>query len=72
MLRFILAVLIIAVMLRVTQDNPYVGFGLWFFLMLAFMIYTINSVDCEDVELEREILMSPEKRRQYYYMINAQ
>lgn len=71
MLRFILAVLLIAVLLKITQDNAYVGFGVYLFLSVAFMIYTINDVDCEEIEFERKMLRSPATRKRYYYMLNT-
>lgn len=75
MLRFILAVVLIAVLLKVTQDNAYLGFGLYLFLAVVFMIYTINTVnmlDCDkSTDLERKILRSPIERKKYYYMINS-
>jgi len=55
----------------VSQDNAYVGFGIYLFLSVAFMIYTINAVDCEEVEFERRMLKSPRMRKKYYYMLNA-
>ena len=72
MLRFLLAVMLIAVLLKIGQDNAYIGFGAWLFLALAFMIYTTNSVDCEDIEYERKMLRTSKGRRQYYRMINSQ
>jgi hypothetical protein len=74
MLRFILAVVLIAVILKATQDNPYIGFGLYLFLIVAFMIHTINTVniiECDDTEFERKMLRTPESRKQYYYMLNS-
>ena len=72
MLRFILAILLMMVLFKITQDNAYIGFGLWLFMAVTFMTYTINSVDCEDVEFERELLKTPEGRRRYYEIINSQ
>ena len=74
MLRFILAVVLIAVILKATQDNAYIGFGLYLFLIVAFMIHTINTVniiECDDTEFERKMLKTPESRKQYYYMLNS-
>jgi len=62
--------------LKITQDNAYIGFGLYLFLFVSFLIYTINTVntiDCnETTSIERKILRSPSARRKYYYMINSQ
>ena len=71
MLRFILAVLLIAVLLKITQDNAYVGFGIYLLLSVSFMIYTINDVDCDEIEFERKMLRSPSTRKKYYYMLNT-
>jgi len=75
MLRFILIVLIIAVLLKVTQENAYIGFGLYLFLFVSFMIYTIDIVnatdDCDNVHIERKLLRSPASRKKFYYMLNA-
>lgn len=48
MLRFILAVMIIAVLLKITQDNAYIGFGLYLIMYASFMLYTMNTLDCEE------------------------
>ena len=72
MLRFTLAVLLIAVLLKITQDNAYIGFGIYLFLVVSFMIYTINVVDGEKIDFERNMLRSPTNRKKYYYMLNTQ
>ena len=72
MLRFILAIMIIAVIFKVSQDNLYVGFGIYMFMAVAFMIYTINAVECDDVEYQRKMLRTKEGRKKYYYIINSQ
>lgn len=71
MLRFILLVMIMAVLLKVSQDNAYIGFGIYLFLSISFMIYTINSVDYEEINFERKMLNSPAARKRYYYMLNS-
>jgi hypothetical protein len=70
MLRFILAIVLIAVLLKITQTNPYVGFGLYLVLATAFMIYAINMVDCEDIDERRRLLEDPNTAKRYYYSIN--
>jgi hypothetical protein len=72
MIRFILAIMILVVLLKVTQDNPYVGFGIWMVLAVSFLVYTVNMIDCDDVEYEQHMLKTKEGRRKYYYLINAQ
>ena len=73
MLRFILIVVLIAVLLKVTQDNAYVGFGIYLFLTVSFMIYTINTVnatDCdENTDFERKKLRTPYSRQNHYHML---
>lgn len=71
MLRFIFAVITIACLLKITQDNAYVGFGIWLFLAVSFMIYASDSVDQQHIEFERDMLKTAEGRRQYYAIINA-
>lgn len=81
MLRFILAIAILGVLLKVARDNPYVGFGLWLFLAISFIIYTNNIVDHSDIKDERDLLKTFEGRRQccainlpslnYYSAINS-
>jgi hypothetical protein len=70
MLRFILAVILIAVLLKVTQMDPYVGFGLYMILATSFMIYALNAVDCDEIESRDELLKDPRNRGKYYYSIN--
>lgn len=65
-------ILVMAVLFKVTQENAYVGFGLWFSLAIMFMIHTLNEVDCEDVEFERDMLRTKKGRQKYYYLINSQ
>lgn len=76
MLRFILAVVLIAVLLKVTQENAYIGFGIYLFLSVVFMIYTVNTVnmtDCDEkIDLERKMLRSPSSRKKYFNMLNSQ
>jgi hypothetical protein len=50
MLRFILILLIIASLLKIAQENAYISFGIYLLIYVTFMIYTINSVDCEDID----------------------
>ena len=71
MLRFVLAIVIMAVLLKLTHENPYVGFGIWLFLSVFFMIHTMNTVNCKDNEFEKRMLRTAENRRRYYEMINS-
>lgn len=64
-----LAAVLMAVLLKVTQDNAYIGFSLYLFLAVAFMLFTINSVDCEDIEYERKLLKRLKARKKYYHMV---
>jgi len=59
------------VLLRVGQENPYVGFSLYLFLAVSFVLYANNAVECEDIEFERNMLKTPEGRRRYYKLINS-
>lgn len=71
MLRFVLAIILIAVFIRISQKNVYIGFALYSSIILIFILYTINSVDHEEIELEREMLRTPYNRRRYYTIINS-
>ena len=55
--------MIIGVLLKVARDNPYVGFGLWLFLSVSFMIYTNNIVDRSDIKNERDLLKTLDGRK---------
>jgi hypothetical protein len=59
------------VLLRVGQENPYVGFGLYLFITVSFVMYTNNMAECEDLKFERNMLKTPEGRRRYYELINS-
>jgi hypothetical protein len=63
--------MLIAVLLKITQENAYIGFGLYLLLSVSFMIYTINIVDCEELEFQRKMLKTPKSRKKYYYMLNS-
>ena len=71
MLRFILIIMILIVLFRVGQENPYVGFGLYMFIAVSFVLYSNNMVESEELEFEREMLKTPEGRRTYYELINS-
>jgi hypothetical protein len=70
MLRFILAVMILIVMFKITQDNAYVGFGLILTGMIGFITMTNWEVDSnpQTSELDEEIDRNPT----YYQIINSQ
>lgn len=71
MLRFILCMLLVAVLLKITQTDPYVGFGLYLTLGVSFMVYSLNRVDCEDLEERNRLLKNPDTARYYYQVINS-
>jgi len=71
MLRFILVIILIAVLFRLSQQNVYIGFGIYLSLVIVFMMYTVNNVDHEEIEFEREMLRTPNNRRKYYTLINS-
>lgn len=70
MLRFILIVVLIAVLLKITQSDPYVGFGLYMVLATAYMIYAINMVDCDEIEERKKLVNDPSTASKYYHSIN--
>jgi hypothetical protein len=72
MLRFILIIMIMIVILKVGQDNPYIGFSIYLFLATSFVLYSNNIVVYKDIEFEREMLKTPEGRLRYYQIINSQ
>lgn len=72
MLRFILIVMIMIVLLRVGQDDPFIGFGLYLLLALSFIYITTNYIEkqIESGALE-QIPDDEEEREKYYYVINS-
>ena len=72
MLRFILAVMVMAVIFKVSQDNVYIGFSVLATLALMFIVHTNNIVDYDDVQFERDMLKTPEGRQRYYDIIYSQ
>ena len=59
------------VILKVGQENPYVGFSIYLFLTVSFVIYINNKVEYGGVIFERDMLKTLEGRRQYYQLINS-
>jgi hypothetical protein len=72
MLRYIFAIIFLAVLLKITQQNAYVSFGILMFLILTFMIYTIDTIDQEDTQQKRDMLKTIAGRMRYYSIINSQ
>lgn len=71
MLRFLFAIMIIAVIFKVSQENIHIGFGIYLFMAVSFMFYTINSIECDDVKYQRKLLRTKEGRLLYYNIINS-
>ena len=71
MLRFIFLVMLIIVILKVGQDNPYIGFAIYLFLSTSFVIYTNNRVKYDDLEFKNKMLKTKEGRKKYYEIINS-
>jgi len=72
MLRFILALMIMTVIFKVTQDNSYIGFSILLTLSFMFVVYANNIVEYDDVQFERDMLKTPEGRWKYYNIIYTQ
>lgn len=72
MLRFLLIIVLMCIIFKVSQYNVYIGFGIYLFLAASFMAYTSNTVDQEYNDYERELLRTKEGRDKYYYIINSQ
>ena len=72
MLRFILALLLMTVIFKITQDNAYIGFSILIALAFMFIVYANNVVDYDDVRFERDMLKTPEGRWRYYNIIHSQ
>ena len=70
-LRFMLIIIIILILLKVGQQNPYIGFGLYLALVVSFTVYTNSQVEHDDLEFVKEMLKTPEGRRKYYKIINS-
>ncbi|VBB18856.1 hypothetical protein YASMINEVIRUS_1388 [Yasminevirus sp. GU-2018] len=47
MLRFILMVMLLLVILKVSQEDPYLGFGIYLTLSVGFMLFTVNEIECD-------------------------
>ena len=63
--------MLLIVILKVGQENAYVGFSIYLFLAVSFVTYTNNNVECDDLKFEREMLKTVEGRRRYYQLINS-
>jgi hypothetical protein len=72
MLRFILIVMLLIVIVKVSQDNPYIGFGMYFALSAGFMIYTLNIVDKDEIELRIKKSKIRGRSHDKYDIINSQ
>jgi hypothetical protein len=61
------------VIFKPSQDNPYLGFGMYLLLLVGFMMYANNKVECDE-ELEYEYRKNSRIRMKddYYYLINFQ
>lgn len=64
--------MIVIVLIRITLDNPYIGFSLYLFMTVGFMIYTNNNIECDAVKEQRNMLKTPVGRKKYYDIINSQ
>lgn len=71
MLRFILMVVLLAVIFKVSQNNPYLGFGIYFGLSVTFMIYSLNSVACDKNLSTINKQMRKIKRKRHAYIVNS-
>jgi hypothetical protein len=63
--------MILSVILKVSQENAYIGFSIYLFLAVTFVTYINNNVECSDLKFERDMLRTPEGRKQYYHIINS-
>ena len=72
MLTFILIIIIIAILLKVTQNNPYIGLGMWIFLATVLLIHVFNDINRVNIEDERKLLKTHTGRRIYYNAITEE
>jgi hypothetical protein len=77
MLRFVLVVLILLVILKISQDDPYMGFTVYLSLYVLLMIYMMDRVDCDENEIKKSYRDSLRDGRnfddyRYYRFINSQ
>ena len=71
MLRFILILISIAVILKIGKNNPYIGFTIYLFSILCFIIYTINIVNKDEKKIKTNIEETLNKRKIYYDKMNS-
>ena len=62
MIKFILSVILIAILLKIAQKNAYISFGIYLFTAICFFVYTINIVDTEEVVI---------KKKRFYNIVNS-
>ncbi len=71
MFTFILIILIIVLLLKVTQNDPYIGLGMWLFLAAVVLIHIFSDINRTKIEDERKLLKTCKGRRLYYHSINV-
>jgi len=71
MLRFILIVMIMVVLLRIGQDDPYTAFGLYLLMSVSFVYYANNYVDTEVKDGRLNVAKLEANRIAYYRKINS-
>ena len=71
MLRFILILSLIAVLLKIGKDNPYIGFSIYLFAVFCFIVYTINIVNEDEKKIKTNIDKTLNERKKYYGGMNS-
>lgn len=72
MLRFILAIILIVIIFKISQENVYVSFSICVALALMFMFHTNNIIEHDDIQFERDMLKTSKGRQKYYNIIYSQ
>ena len=71
MLRFIVAVAMIVIIIKLAEDNPQVASGIILALYLGFVLYSTNLADKQINDADRKLLKTSDGRKIYYGMIIA-
>lgn len=69
MLRFIVAIAMVIIIIRIAEDSPQIATGIMCALYIAFVIYSCTFADRLINIANRQMLMDPSTRRLYYRMI---
>lgn len=69
MLRFIVAIVMTIIIIKIAEDSPQIATGIMCALYIAFVIYSSGLADRKINIANRRILIDPNKRKLYYGMV---